>query len=107
VVDVIVSKFYKHSLKHIFISDSFPRILLIGDLKKMSVHTPPTLQKLAIQTLVREEALGMSDLEELAYGLFSALFKEAFDGRHIKLIKALVIAWPFHCLPVGGIDEDS
>jgi hypothetical protein len=75
--------------------------------RKMSVHTPPTLQKLAIQTLVREEALGMSDLEELAYGLFSALFKEAFDGRHIKLIKALVIAWPFHCLPVGGIDEDS
>ena len=103
----MVRKFYKYSLKRICISDSFPRILLIGDLKKMNVHTPPTLQKLAIQTLVREEALGMSDLEEMAHGLFPALFKEAFDGRHIKLIKALVIAWPFHCLPVGGIDEDS
>jgi hypothetical protein len=69
----------------------------------MSVHNPPTLQKLAIQTLVREEALGISDLEELSYGLFPALFKEAFDGRHIKLIKALVITWPFHCLPVGSL----
>ncbi|NP_001393178.1 predicted gene 6351 isoform 2 [Mus musculus] len=69
----------------------------------MNVHTPPTLQKLAIQTLVREEALGMSDLEEMAHGLFPALFKEAIDGRYIKLIKALVIAWPFHCLPVGAL----
>ena len=33
----------------------------------MNVHTPPTLQKLAIQTLVREEALDMSDLEEMGY----------------------------------------
>ena len=101
--DVMVRKFYKYSLKRICISDSFPRILLIGDLKKMNVHTPPTLQKLAIQTLVREEALGMSELEEMAHGLFPALFKEAIDGRHIKLIKALVIAWPFHCLPVGAL----
>ena len=56
-VDVMVRKFYKYSLKRICISDSFPRILLIGDLKKMNVHTPPTLQKLAIQTLVRESRL--------------------------------------------------
>uniref|UniRef100_A0A8C6HMG8 Uncharacterized protein n=1 Tax=Mus spicilegus TaxID=10103 RepID=A0A8C6HMG8_MUSSI len=69
----------------------------------MNVHTPPTLQKLAIQTLVREEAIGMSDLEELAYGLFPELFKEAFDGRYTKLIKALEIALPFHCLPVGSL----
>jgi len=57
VVDVMVRKFYKYSLKCICISDSFPRILLIGDLKKMNVHTPSTLQKLAIQTLVRESRL--------------------------------------------------
>ena len=69
----------------------------------MSVHTQPTLQKLAIQILVKEEALGSSDLEEIAHGLFPALFKEALDGRHIKLIKALVIAWPFRCLPVGAL----
>ena len=99
----MVRKFYKLCLKRICISDSFPRILLIGDLKKMNVHTPPTLQKLAIQTLVREEALGMSDLEEMAHGLFPALFKEAFAGRLKKLMKAIVAAWTFPFLAVGAL----
>lgn len=69
----------------------------------MSVHTQPTLQKLAIQILVKEEALGSSDLEEIAHGLFPALFKEAFAGRLKKLMKAIVAAWTFPCLPVGAL----
>lgn len=69
----------------------------------MSVHTPPTLQKLAIQALLRDEALAMSSLEKLPPGLFPELFKEAFTRRHTKLIKASVAAWPFPCLPVGAL----
>ena len=69
----------------------------------MNVQTPSTLQKLALQALLRDEALALSSLDEVPFLFFPALFKEAFDGRHIKLIKALVIAWPFHCLPVGAL----
>ncbi|XP_052055268.1 PRAME family member 20-like isoform X1 [Apodemus sylvaticus] len=69
----------------------------------MSVRTPPKLQKLAIQALLRDEALAISSLEELPSVLFPALFKEAFTGRQTKLIKAIVAAWPFPCLPVGAL----
>ena len=71
----------------------------------MSIQTPPTLQKLACQTLLREDALAMSTLEELPHVLFPALLKEACIGRHINLVKAIVEAWPFPCLPVGGLME--
>ena len=69
----------------------------------MSVQTPPTLQKLAIQTLMKDQALAMSSLQELPPGLFPELFKEAFSGRHIKLMAAMVAAWPFPCLCVGAL----
>ncbi|XP_038948476.1 PRAME family member 8-like isoform X1 [Rattus norvegicus] len=69
----------------------------------MSGHTPPTLEKLARQTLLRNEAMAISCLGELPTILFPALFKEAFEGRHINLIKEMVAAWPFPCLPVGAL----
>ena len=28
---------------------------------------------------------------------------EAFHGRHIETLKAMVQAWPFVCLPLGGL----
>ena len=72
----------------------------------MSVQTPPKLQKLAIQTLLRNEALAMSSLEELPHVLYPAVFEEAFAGRHTKLIKAMVAAWPYRSLPVGSFMKE-
>ncbi|XP_063129941.1 PRAME family member 18-like [Rattus norvegicus] len=69
----------------------------------MSVQTPPTLEKLAIQSLLRNEDVTMSSLGELPAVLFPALFKEAFTGKHINLMKEMVAAWPFSCLPVGAL----
>jgi hypothetical protein len=46
----------------------------------MSVQTLSTLQKLALQALLRDEALALSSLEEVPFLLFPALFKEAFAG---------------------------
>lgn len=69
----------------------------------MSVQTPPKLEQLAMKALLRDEALAMSSLEVLPDVLFPAVFKEAFTGRQTKLIKAMVAAWPFPCLPVGAL----
>lgn len=68
--------------------------------KKMSVQNPPMLQKLARHSLLRNDAVAMSSLGA-AIVLFSALFKEVFQGRYTNIINAMVAAWPFHCLPVG------
>ena len=67
----------------------------------MTVQTPSTLQNLALQALLRDEALAISSLEEVPFLLFPALFKEAFAGRLKKLMKAIVAAWTFLCLLLG------
>ncbi|XP_052054863.1 PRAME family member 10-like [Apodemus sylvaticus] len=69
----------------------------------MGVQTPSTLLKLARKALLRDEALAISAIEELPRELFPELFKEAFAGRHTKLIKSMVGAWPFPYLPVGAL----
>ncbi|XP_059130762.1 PRAME family member 6-like [Peromyscus eremicus] len=69
----------------------------------MSVQTPPTLMKLARQALLRNEAVAISALQKLPWTLFPALFKDAFNGRHTRIVKAMVAAWPFPCLPVGAL----
>ncbi|XP_028719042.1 PRAME family member 12-like [Peromyscus leucopus] len=69
----------------------------------MSGQTPPTLEELAMQALLRNEALAISALEKLPWTLFPALFKDAFNGRHTRIVKAMVAAWPFPCLPVGTL----
>ncbi|XP_055461009.1 PRAME family member 12-like [Psammomys obesus] len=67
----------------------------------MNIYHPPTLQQLAMQGLLRNEALAMSVLDCIPIMLFPPLFEEAFKGRHTKILKAMVAAWPFPCLPVG------
>nr|XP_048283752.1 PRAME family member 12-like [Myodes glareolus] len=69
----------------------------------MNVQTPPTLMQLARQALLRNEALATSALEKLPRELFPGLFKDAFQGRHARVVKAMVEAWPFPCLPVGTL----
>ncbi|XP_060221229.1 PRAME family member 12-like [Meriones unguiculatus] len=67
----------------------------------MSIYNPPTLQELAMQGLLRNEALAISSLDCIPIMLFPPLFEEAFKGRHTKILKAMVAAWPFPCLSVG------
>uniref|UniRef100_A0A8C3WDU2 Uncharacterized protein n=1 Tax=Catagonus wagneri TaxID=51154 RepID=A0A8C3WDU2_9CETA len=69
----------------------------------MSVQTPRRLLDLAGTSLLREEAVALSVLEDLPTELFPPLFMEAFDGRHIETLKAMVQVWPFVRLPLGGL----
>ncbi|KAH0508788.1 PRAME family member 12 [Microtus ochrogaster] len=69
----------------------------------MSTGTPPTLEELSRQALLRNEALAISALEKLPNMLFPALFKEAFNSRCTGIVKAMVVAWPFPYLHVKGI----
>ncbi|XP_028718883.1 PRAME family member 12-like [Peromyscus leucopus] len=69
----------------------------------MSFQTPPTLEELGRQALLRNEALAISALEKLPWTIFPALFKDALNGRHTRIVRAMVEAWPFPCLPVGTL----
>ena len=69
----------------------------------MSVQNPLRLLNLAAKSLLTNEALAISALEYLPIELFPPLFMEAFCGRHRKTLKALVQAWPFVHLPLGGL----
>nr|CAI9714125.1 unnamed protein product [Rangifer tarandus platyrhynchus] len=69
----------------------------------MSVRTPRRLLDLAGMHLLREDDLASSALGQLPVELFPPLFMEAFSGRHTKILKAMVQAWPFVCLPLGGL----
>ncbi|XP_060221231.1 PRAME family member 12-like [Meriones unguiculatus] len=69
----------------------------------MSIYNSPTLKQLAMQGLLRNESLAISSLDCMPIMLFPPLFEEAFKGRHTKILKAMVAAWPFPCLPVGAL----
>ena len=69
----------------------------------MSILTPPRLLDLAGMHLLRDDGLVCSALEFLPTELFPPLFMDAFHGRHIKTLKAMVQAWPFVCLLLGGL----
>ena len=69
----------------------------------MNVPTPPRLLDLARTSLLRDEDSVISALEFLPTELFPPLFVEAFQGRHIETLKAMVQAWPFVRLPLGGL----
>uniref|UniRef100_A0A8C6MLY6 Uncharacterized protein n=1 Tax=Moschus moschiferus TaxID=68415 RepID=A0A8C6MLY6_MOSMO len=69
----------------------------------MSVRNPSRLLDLAGKHLLKDDALAFSALEDLPTELFPPLFMEAFHGRHIETLKVMVQAWPFVCLPLGGL----
>ncbi|XP_036031691.1 PRAME family member 8-like [Onychomys torridus] len=68
---------------------------------------PSTLLGLAVRSLLRHEALAISALQKLPMVLFPSLFKEAFNSRYMKIITAMVAEWPFSCLPVGALMQDT
>ncbi|XP_012662710.1 PRAME family member 12-like [Otolemur garnettii] len=69
----------------------------------MNHQGAPRLLDLAVQSLVRNEALAISALEELPEELFPPLFLEAFTRRRSRVLMAMVHAWPFTCLPLGSL----
>lgn len=69
----------------------------------MGSRAPPTLLQLALERLLREEALVISALEDLPVGMFPEMFKKAFNDRLSNILRAMVPAWPFPCLPAGGL----
>lgn len=71
----------------------------------MSVWSPLRLLDLAAIDLLRDETSVISILEYLPTELFPPLFILAFNGRHSEALKAMVQAWPFVRLPLGGLME--
>ncbi|KAH0504151.1 PRAME family member 12 [Microtus ochrogaster] len=69
----------------------------------MSFQATPTLLHLAVRSLLRNEALAVSGLQDLPVELFPLLFKEAFTHKRFVVLKAMVQVWPFLCLPLGGL----
>ena len=70
---------------------------------RMTVPTPPRLLDLKRTSLLRDEDSVISALEFLPAELFPPLFVEAFQGRHIETLKAMVQAWPFVHLLLGAL----
>ncbi|KAB0376664.1 hypothetical protein FD755_011108 [Muntiacus reevesi] len=68
----------------------------------MSVQTPLRLLELAAGSLLKDEALAIAALEFLPPELFPPLFTKASMGD-TQTLKAMVRAWPFVHLPLGGL----
>lgn len=68
-----------------------------------SLPAPRRLLDLACQSLLRDEASAIAALEWLPVELFPPLFMAAFAGKHSRVLKAMVQAWPFPCLPLGAL----
>ena len=65
----------------------------------MGIYNSPTLQKLVQEWMLRNYVIGFSDLENLP----TMLFIKAFNDRHTGILKTMVEAWDFCCLPVGAL----
>ncbi|XP_069843837.1 PRAME family member 12-like [Dipodomys merriami] len=72
---------------------------------KMSIRTPPTLQHLALQSLLSKESQAISVLEDVPVLLFAPLSMEVYAQGRTEVLKAMVQAWPFPCLPLGDLAE--
>lgn len=68
----------------------------------MSVQTPLRLLELAAGSLLKDEALAIAALEFMPTELFPPLFTKASMGD-TQTLKAMVRAWPFAHLPLGGL----
>ncbi|XP_055459849.1 PRAME family member 22-like, partial [Psammomys obesus] len=69
----------------------------------MNCQAMPTLKQLALKGLLSDEDMVISALEDLPTMLFPPVFKEAFINDQTKIVKAMVVNWPFPCLPLGAL----
>ncbi|XP_046284091.2 PRAME family member 5-like [Marmota monax] len=65
-------------------------------------QAPQMLQKWAGRSLLKDKSRAILALEDLPIQLFPPLFMEAFSGGHTEVLKKMVQAWPFTCLPLGS-----
>ncbi|XP_012586348.1 PREDICTED: melanoma antigen preferentially expressed in tumors [Condylura cristata] len=89
-------------LPQVYFQDSFRSRFI-----RLSMMAPPRLLELACQSLLRDETLAIAALELLPMELFPPLFTAAFAGRHNEILKVMVQAWPFACLPLGALMKDQ
>ncbi|KAG3288813.1 melanoma antigen preferentially expressed in tumors-like [Ictidomys tridecemlineatus] len=69
----------------------------------MSIQSPPTLLELAGRSLLNDKSRAILDLEDMPIELFPQLFVETFSRGHTEVLKKMVQAWPFTCLPLGAL----
>nr|XP_048313553.1 preferentially expressed antigen in melanoma-like protein 1 [Myodes glareolus] len=69
----------------------------------MSLKPPLTLQELAENSLLRNKTMAVSNLDNIPSVFFPSLFKKACRKRKASIVKAMVQAWPFPCLPLGAM----
>ncbi|XP_077883912.1 PRAME family member 12-like [Ictidomys tridecemlineatus] len=73
----------------------------------MSIQSPPTLLELAGHSMLSDKSRAILDLEDLPIEFFPPLFVEAFRRGHTEVLKKMVQAWPFTCLPLGALMRQS
>ncbi|XP_051027049.1 PRAME family member 7-like [Acomys russatus] len=66
-----------------------------------------TLQELAGQNLLRDETLADAALKNLPRLFFPQLFKQAYQGIHVKALRTIVSSWPFPRLPLGALKKTT
>ncbi|XP_069867835.1 PRAME family member 8-like [Dipodomys merriami] len=81
-----------------------PLLINISSIK-MSLRNPPSFQHLAMQSLLSHPSWAISAMETLPVLVFPSLFMEVYARAHTEVLKALVQAWPFRCLPLGDLAE--
>uniref|UniRef100_A0A8D2CPJ6 Uncharacterized protein n=1 Tax=Sciurus vulgaris TaxID=55149 RepID=A0A8D2CPJ6_SCIVU len=69
----------------------------------MSSQSPCTLLELAGRSLLMDRQRATLALQDLPIELFPPLFMEAFSGGCSEVLKEMVQAWPFTCLPLGAL----
>ncbi|XP_021505916.1 PRAME family member 7-like [Meriones unguiculatus] len=67
----------------------------------MSSNMPLPLQELAMKNLLRNELVADSALPTLPKKFLPQLFKQAFEGNHVKAVRTIASSWPFPRLPLG------
>ncbi|XP_021099098.1 melanoma antigen preferentially expressed in tumors-like [Heterocephalus glaber] len=66
----------------------------------MTTQSPLTLYELTKQSLLNSETIASTALHDLPSMIFHEIFMEAFMGEHNEVLKVMVQAWPFPCLPL-------
>ncbi|XP_034498480.1 melanoma antigen preferentially expressed in tumors isoform X3 [Ailuropoda melanoleuca] len=74
---------------------------------RLSLRTHARLSLVHVQSLLNDEDSAVHALEELPVGLFPTLSTAAFDGGHTKTVTAMMQAWPFPCLHLGSLRDQS
>ncbi|KAK7795000.1 LOW QUALITY PROTEIN: hypothetical protein U0070_001791, partial [Myodes glareolus] len=59
--------------------------------------------ELAENSLLRNKTVAISNLDNIPSVFFPSLFKKACRRRKTSIVKAMVQAWPFPCLPLGAM----